>query len=50
MGAGKGGIRLNGLNLKGGNFKFDKKFDFKFKIEPPQRAPKEAPKKPRSDA
>ena len=44
MGAGKGGLRLNGLNLNGGNFKFDKKFDFK--IEPPKRAPK----KPRSDA
>ncbi|MBC8325291.1 MAG: PDZ domain-containing protein [Verrucomicrobia subdivision 3 bacterium] len=48
MGAGKGGIRLNGLNLNGGNFKFDKNFDFK--IEPFKPAPKQAPKKPRSDA
>jgi hypothetical protein len=38
MGAG------NGLNLKGGNFKFDKKFEFK--IDPRQPVPK----KPRSDA
>ncbi len=44
MGAGKGGIRLNGLNLNGGNFKFDKNFEFK--INPP----KKAPKRPRSDA
>jgi len=48
MGAGKGGIRLNGLNLNDGNFKFDKKFDFN--IEPFKRAPKKAPKKERSDA
>jgi len=48
MGAGKGGIQLNGLNLKGGNFKFDRKFDFN--IEPFKRQPKNAPKKERSDA
>ena len=48
MGKGKGGIRLNGLNLNGGNFKFDKKFEFK--IDPRQPVPKKAPKKPRSDA
>ena len=48
MGAGKGGIQLNGLNLKGGNFKFDHKFDFN--IEPFKRQPKKAPKKERSDA
>ena len=48
MGAGKGGIQLNGLNLKGGNFKFDHKFDFN--IEPFKRQPKKAPKKARSDA
>jgi hypothetical protein len=48
MGAGKGGIQLNRLNLNGGNFKFDKKFEFK--IDPRQPVPKEAPKKPRSDA
>lgn len=51
MGGGKGGIRLNGLNLNGGNFKFDRKFDFNiepFKRQP--RQPKEAPEKNRSDA
>ena len=48
MGAGKGGIQLNGLNLKGGDFKFDHKFDFN--IEPFKRQPKKAPKKARSDA
>jgi hypothetical protein len=48
MGAGKGGIQLNRLNLNGGNFKFDKKFEFK--IDPRQPVPKKAPKKPRSDA
>ena len=48
MGGGKGGIQLNGLNLKGGDFKFDHKFDFN--IEPFKRQPKKAPKKERSDA
>ena len=48
MGAGKGGIQLNGLNLKGGDFKFDHKFDFN--IEPFKRQPKKSPKKERSDA
>ncbi len=48
MGAGKGGIRLNGLNLNGGDFKFDRNFEFN--INPPKKAPKNAPRKPRSDA